>query len=129
MPAYHTLLDRGAVFCYAGTTAQRAQETLDVTLGELARLAKGVEPHELARLKARIKSALIMQQESSSARSSSIARDWYYLGCVRTLEEINRRVDELTCQSINQYLEEHPPADFTVVTLGPRELEVPVGIS
>jgi predicted Zn-dependent peptidase len=127
--SYHTLLDRGAVFCYAGTTAQRAQETLDVMLGELARLAKGVEPHELARLKARIKSALIMQQESSSARSSSIGRDWYYLGCVRTLEEINRRVDELTCQSINQYLEEHPPSDFTVVTLGPRELEVPGGVS
>jgi predicted Zn-dependent peptidase len=127
--SYHTLLDRGAVFCYAGTTAQRAQETLDVMLGELARLAKGVEPHELNRLKARIKSALIMQQESSAARSSSIARDWYYLGCVRTLEEINRRVDELTCESINQYLEEHPPSDFTVVTLGPSELEVPGGVS
>jgi predicted Zn-dependent peptidase len=127
--SYTTLLDRGAVFCYAGSTAERAQETLDVMLGELARLAKGVEPHELKRLKARIKSALIMQQESSSARSSSIARDWYYLGCVRTLEEINRRVDELTCESINQYLEEHPPSDFTVVTLGPHELEVPVGVS
>jgi predicted Zn-dependent peptidase len=127
--SYHTLLDRGAVFCYAGTTAQRAQETLDVMLAELARLAKGVEPHELKRLKARIKSALIMQQESSSARSASIGRDWYYLGCVRTLEEINRRVDELTCERINQYLEEHPPSDFTVVTLGPRELEVHGGVS
>jgi predicted Zn-dependent peptidase len=127
--SYHTLLDRGAVFCYAGTAAERAQETLDVILGELARLAKGVEPHELTRLKARIKSALIMQQESSSARSSSIARDWYYLGCVRTLEEISRRVDELTCESINHYLEEHPPSDFTVVTLGPSELEVPGGVS
>ena len=98
-------------------------------LGELARLAKGVEPHELKRLKARIKSALIMQQESSSARSSSIARDWYYLGCVRTLDEVSRRVDELTCESINQYLAEHPPSDFTMVTLGPHALEVPVGVS
>ena len=51
-------------------TAERAQETLDVTLGELRRLAKGVEPRELDRLKARVKSGLIMQQESSSARSS-----------------------------------------------------------
>ena len=65
----HTLRDRGSVLCYAGTSAERAQETLDVTLGELVRLAEGIEADELARLKARIKSSLIMQQESSSSRS------------------------------------------------------------
>ena len=63
--SYHSLRDRGGVFCYAGTSAERAQETLDVTLGELVRLAEGIEDHELDRLKARIKSALIMQQEST----------------------------------------------------------------
>ena len=126
---YHSLRDRGGVFCYAGTSADRAQETLDVMIGELARLADGVEAHELDRLKARIKSALIMQQESSSARSGAIARDWYHLGRVRSLDEIGRLVDELTCQSINAYLAEHPPGNFTVVTLGPSELEMPVGVS
>lgn len=126
---YHTLRDRGGVFCYAGTSAERAQETLDVTLHELLRLAEGVKPQELQRLKARIKSALIMQQESSSSRSSSIARDWYHLGRVRTLEEVGRLADELTCESINAYLAEHPPKDFTIDTLGPCELETPDGIS
>jgi len=91
-------------------------------------LAAGIEGHELDRLKARIKSALIMQQESSSARSSAIARDWYLLGRVRTLEEIGGLVDGLTCRSINDYLVEHPPRDFAIVTLGPRPLEVPLGI-
>ncbi|OYW11290.1 MAG: hypothetical protein B7Z55_19535, partial [Planctomycetales bacterium 12-60-4] len=33
-----TLRDRGAVLCYAGTTNERAQETLDVMLAELTRL-------------------------------------------------------------------------------------------
>ncbi len=122
--SYHTLLDRGAVFCYAGTSAERAQETLDVTMGELVRLRAGIEDHELARLKARIKSALIMQQESSSARSSSLARDWYHLGRARTLDEVGGLIDALTCASINAYLAEHPPRDFTVVTLGPGALEV-----
>jgi predicted Zn-dependent peptidase len=126
---YHYLRDRAGVFCYAGTSADRAQETLDVTLAELVRLGRGVEAHELDRLKARIKSALIMQQESSSTRSAAIARDWYHLGRVRSLDEIGRLVDELTCESINAYLAEHPPGDFTVVTLGPRELEVPIGVS
>jgi predicted Zn-dependent peptidase len=122
--AHHTLWHRGAVFCYAGTGADRAQETLDVTLSELRRLAKGIEETELSRLKARIKSALIMQHESSSGRSSSLARDWYHLGYARTLEEVGRLIDGLSSRSINAYLAEHPPGDFTVTTLGPRPLEV-----
>lgn len=121
----HTLRDRGSVFCYAGTTTERAQETLDVMLQQLRELARGVHPDELQRLKARLKSALIMQQESSSARSGSIAADWYYLRRVQTLEEVGRIVDGLTCDSINGYLAERPPADFLVVTLGQRELEMP----
>ena len=120
----HTLRDRGAVFCYAGTSADRAQETLDVTVGELARLADGIENDELDRLKARMKSALIMQQESSAARSGAIARDWYHLGRARTLDEVGCLVDALTHRSINAYLADHPPGDFTIVTLGPHELEL-----
>lgn len=123
--SYHTLKDRGAILCYAGTTAERAQETLDVTLGELKRLPDGIEAEELSRLKARIKSALIMQQESSSARSSSIARDWYHLERTRTLDELGALVDGLTREGINDYLAAHPPRDFTIVTLGPQALKSP----
>jgi len=122
--SYHTLRDLGGVFCYAGTSADRAQETLDVTLAELRRLSDGVEQEELDRLTARIKSALVMQQESSSARSFGLARDWYHLGRARTLLEVEQRIDELSKESINAYLAENPPKDFKVVTLGPGELEV-----
>jgi predicted Zn-dependent peptidase len=66
-----------------------------------------------------------MQQESTSSRSGSIARDWYHLGRVRTLDELGRQVDELTADSINAYLEEHPPRDFTFATLGPQALKIP----
>lgn len=125
----HTQRDRAAVFCYAGTTAERAQETLDVTIRELVRLGEGIEPNELARLKARIKSSLIMQQESSAARSGALAREWYHLGRARTLDEIGQLIDALTSESINAYLRANPPRDLLVVTLGPKPLEVPVGIS
>ena len=126
--SHHTQRDRASVLCYAGTSAERAQETLDVTLSELRRLADGILPDELDRLKARIKSALIMQQESSSARSGAVARDWYHLGRVRTLDEISSLIDALSCESINGYLADHPPRDFTIVTLGQSPLEVPVGV-
>lgn len=115
--------------CYAGTTTERAQETLDVTLAELRGLRNGVHPGELDRLKARIKTALIMQQESSYSRASSIAADWYFLNRVQTLSEVRQIIDGLTCDSINRYLAENPPADFLIVTLGAEPLETNVGIS
>jgi predicted Zn-dependent peptidase len=127
--SHGTLLDRGSVFCYAGTSAERAQETLDVMLQEILRLSEGIEAGELDRLKARIKSSLIMQQESTSARSALLTRDWYFLGRVRTLDEVEAIVDDLSAEKINRYLAAHRPERFTIVTLGPQPLEVPVGIS
>jgi predicted Zn-dependent peptidase len=127
--SHGTLLDRGSVFCYAGTSAERAQETLDVMLREIVRLGEGIEAGELDRLKARIKSSLIMQQESTSARSALLTRDWYFLGRVRTLDEVEAIVDRLSANEINRYLAAHRPERFTIVTLGPKRLEVPVGIS
>ena len=67
----HSLRDRGSVLCYAGTTAERAQETLDVVLAELLRLGQGIAQDELDRLKAKLKSSVIMSQESSTARSNA----------------------------------------------------------
>ncbi len=51
-----SLRDEARVLCYAGTTAERAQETLDVTVSELKKLGKGIGEDELARCKARAKS-------------------------------------------------------------------------
>jgi predicted Zn-dependent peptidase len=119
----------GGVLCHACSQAERAQETLDVMLAELVRLGEGIERAELDRHKARIKSALIMQQESSTARSAALVQDWYHLGRVRTLQEVSGLVDALTHETINAYLAQHPPRAFTVVTLGPKPLEVKCGVS
>ena len=79
---------------YAGTSTDRAQETLDVTLAEIARLADtGVEAEELETMRAGLKSSLIMQQESSMGRSGSLASDWYHLGRVRPLAEVSAALD------------------------------------
>jgi predicted Zn-dependent peptidase len=70
-----------------------------------------------------------MQQESSAARSGAMAREWYHLGRARTLDEIGQLIDALTSDSINQFLRANPPSDLLVVTLGPKPLEVPSGVS
>lgn len=67
---YEGQLDRAAVLCYAGTAADRAQQTLDVMLAEIERLGReGVAPDELEMMRAGLKGALIMAQESSMSRS------------------------------------------------------------
>ena len=121
--SYQTFKDRASILCYAGTTNERAQETLDVTVGELKRLQEGVEPEEVERVQAGLKSSLIMQQESTSARAGSLASDWYYLGRVRSFDEIQTAVNELTPDEHRRAPAPLPVGNFTVVTLGPKELE------
>ena len=119
----HTIREQGCVLTYAGTTTERAQETLDVLLTELVRLGDGILPAELDRLKTKIKSGLIMQQESSNSRASSIAADLHLLGKVRTTRELSQILDDLSCDSINHYLANNRPNNFRVVTLGQDELD------
>ncbi len=121
---HSTFKDRASVLCYAGTTNERAQETLDVTLTELKRLREGIENEELERVQAGLKSSLIMQEESTSSRAGALASDWFYLGRVRSSEEIRAAIDALTPAGILDHLNRYPPRDFRVVTLGPRPLRL-----
>src|SRR5207253_894577 len=120
--SYQTFKDRASILCYAGTTNERAQETLDVTLGELQRLTDGVTGEEVERVRAGLKSSVIMQEESTSARAGALASDWYYLGRVRPLEEIQEAIDALSPRSILHHVRKHAPRDFTIVKLGPKAL-------
>ena len=122
--SYQTFKDRASVLCYAGSTNDRAQETLEVTLGELRRLQEGVQVEEIERVQAGLKSSLIMQEESTSARAGSLSSDWYYLGRVRSFDEIQSAVNALSPVSIQRYLDRCPPKDFTIVTLGPKPLSI-----
>jgi len=126
---YQTLRDHAAAVCYSGTSAARAQETLDVMVAEIERLPGTLQAEELDRVKARAKSGLVMQQESSAARAGAIARQWYHLGAVRTLADELARYDRLTIASIEAWLAANPIRDLSVVSLGREPLEVPDAVS
>ncbi|MFO0951144.1 MAG: pitrilysin family protein [Isosphaeraceae bacterium] len=124
--SYLSLNDRAAVVCYAGSAPDRAQETLDVTLAEIDRLAReGVTSEELETMRAGLKSSLIMQQESSMGRSSSLASDWFYLRRVRPLAEVSAALDALTPASISGYAAGQDFSAMTILTLGPAALKFP----
>jgi predicted Zn-dependent peptidase len=77
-------------------------------------------------MKAGLKSSLIMAQESSMSRSSSLASDWYFLNRVRPIEEISSELDALTPASVSEYAARFAdPGELTILTLGPAALAVP----
>ncbi|WP_372896593.1 M16 family metallopeptidase [Stieleria sp.] len=120
----HSLINAGGVFGYAGTTPARAQETLDVTLGEIRNLPSDLEQSELDRWKVRIESGLIMEQESSASRASSLASDFYQIGRAMPTAELSEIIEALTLDDVKGYWEQHPPSDYRIVTLGPEKLNV-----
>lgn len=121
----NSLSQSAGVFGYAGTTPERAQETLDVTLQEISNLTDDLEEAELDRWKVRIQSSLIMEQESSASRASSMASDWHQLGRVMPIEELENAIESLTLNQVRDYYTAHPPRNLSVVTLGPSPLQVP----
>lgn len=123
--SYAGMRDRGAVLGYAGTTTPRAQETLEVFVGELHRLSQGVETSELQRALVGMKARLVMQGESSGARAGAIAADLYVHGRPRTLAELADRVDSITLEDVNRFVAEKLLKEITAVTIGPKRLNFP----
>jgi len=121
---YHGLKKAAGVMCYAGTTPDKAQETLDCVIGEFNRLGEGISQEEIDRAKVGLKSSLILQSESSSSRAGSIGSDHYILGRVRSLDEIKDRIEATSVDSVLAFLRNNPFSDFTVVTIGPKQVNI-----
>jgi predicted Zn-dependent peptidase len=124
---YYALKEMAGIVCYAGTTPDKAQQTFDVIVAEFKRLADGISGEEMQRAKVGLKSSLILRSESSSSRAGAIAGDYYMLGRVRTLDEIKAEIDKTSVDSVLDFLRRRRFKDFTVVTIGPREINVPKG--
>lgn len=121
---YHCMKQAAGVMCYAGTTPQKAQQTIDVIIAEFDRLGEKISRCETERARAGLKSTAIMQSESSASRSDAIANDYYILGRVRTLDEIKAAIEQTTAESMMKFLKDNRFGNFTVVTIGPKELNI-----
>jgi len=117
--------DRGGVYLYAGTTPQRAQETLDVMLEETRRVEDGVTEDEFNRARISLLSRLVMQGESTEARASAIARDIGVFGRARSLTERSDALRSLDLAAVNASLQDITHSDMTLATLGPEPLVIP----
>lgn len=110
----------GYVVARAGTTPERAEETLDVMLDEISRLGQGVEADELERARIGILSQLVMQGESSGSRAVALAHDIYLRGEARSLSNIKSTISTISLNDVNSFLAMQSPPRPTVLTLGPN---------
>jgi predicted Zn-dependent peptidase len=116
-----TLKHFGYTLGYAGTTPERANETLTVLLAELRKVSQGITKDELERSRTGLLSQLVMQGESSGARASSMARDVFLLGSPRPIEDIKSKLSALSLGQVNDFLASYHPS-YTVLTLGSQSL-------
>ena len=124
--AWHSYL-RGFGFftSYAGTTAARSQETLDVLCAELKRAGNDVTDKELKQAKIGLKSKLIIRSEQPGAQAGRLLDDLTYLGRIVTLDEITAAVDAVSRSRVECFAHKYPPHPMTIATLGPKKLKPP----
>jgi predicted Zn-dependent peptidase len=115
----------GMVRVYAGTTAERAHESVEVIVHELQQLTeKGISKDELNLSKTRLKSQLIMRSESTSARMVSNLRNWWFEGRLRSLQEVKERIDAVTVEQVRTIISSLDIMhNLTAVAVGPRTEE------
>ena len=112
----------GLVTLYAGTTADRAQETLDVCQHEITRLGQDITQEELTRAQTVLKGRLFTTGDLPEGRASSILEDLFLENRARSVDEIASAIDAVTIDQIKNYLQTFPPSPSTLVVLGPQAL-------
>jgi predicted Zn-dependent peptidase len=119
---YKSQKDDAGIACYAGTTPDKAQQTLDVIVEQFATLKDGISEDELQRAKVGLKTSLIMQTESTHARCSGIASDYFMMDRVREIDEIRDKIEAVSVDSVVGFLQQHPLDTFTAVTIGSKAI-------
>lgn len=93
--------DAGTLIVYAGTAPDKAEEVVELILGEFVRLRNRLVPvRELNRAKENIKGSIMLSLESSSSRMSNLFQQMNYHDRFYKLEEILKAVDSVTARDI-----------------------------
>ena len=116
--------DYGVIVGYAGTTPERAQETLDVLVAELRNLPGTIKSEELSRSKTTIKSSLVLGEESTASRASSNTQDFWVGKRIRPFEEIMDNIESVQAEDIDRLCQNFPADKFYLTTLGKNKLNL-----
>jgi predicted Zn-dependent peptidase len=96
-------IDCGYFGIYAGTNPEWVDEVIEVTLGELRKVAReGLRTAELTRAKSQLKGNMVLGLESTDSRMQRLARNEIYFGRDIPMEEIVASIEGVTNDQVTE---------------------------
>ncbi len=112
----------GALAVYAGSSPSRSGEVLDLVMAELDRMAaSGITDEELASAKGHMRGSLALGLEDSGARMSRLGHAQLVHGRVKSLDEVEKKIEELTLEEVNESARRWLNGPRTVASIGPSK--------
>jgi predicted Zn-dependent peptidase len=110
--------DTGTLCVYAGTSAGKALEVVDLIMAELRKLKETpLADEELKRAKDQLKGNLLLGLESSTSRMANLARQEMYFHQFFTVDELIARVDQVDAAQVQAMAQLLFDPDRIAVTL------------
>jgi len=112
--------DTGNFCVYAGTSAGKALEVIDLILAEFRNLKEiPISEEELTRAKDQLKGNILMGLESSNARMANLARQEMYFQQFYSVDEIIARIEEVDANQVQTMAQRlFEPERIAVTLLG-----------
>ena len=110
--------DTGLMCVYAGTSADKALEMLDLVMAEFSALKETpLTAEELHRAKEQVKGNILLGLESSGSRMSNLARQEMYFKHFFSVEEVLDRLDAVTADQVQTMAQKLFVSERIAVTL------------
>jgi predicted Zn-dependent peptidase len=110
--------DTGTLLVYAGTSAGKALEVVDLILAEFRKLKEELlSVEELTRAKDQLKGNILLGLESSNSRMANLARQEMYFHNFLTVDEVIARIDEVDASQVQSMAQRLFDPDRIAVTL------------
>lgn len=94
--------DVGQLGVYAATSPDHTANLIDVTSRVMLSMAEAVTGKEVARAKAQLKTSLVMNLESASARADQIARQYLAFGHVPDVPTLISRIEAVNAGDVSK---------------------------
>jgi len=110
--------DTGCLAVYAGTSRESAVKVVQSIVTEFRKLkSEEVSEEELRRSKDQLKGSLMLSLESSTARMSNLARQEMYFDRFFSMDELLKRIEDVTAQGLKELATEFFHSESIAVTV------------
>jgi predicted Zn-dependent peptidase len=112
--------DTGTLCVYAGTSANKVLEVVDLIIAEFSKMKETpLSDEELTRAKDQVRGNILLGLESSNSRMANLARQEMYFQHFFTVDEIIARIDQVTAEQVQTMAQRlFDPERIAVTLLG-----------